>query len=180
MKKNILIIMLIAISIFIFFRQKEKNYYDMINAVFGATPLAIARDVPEGVSLTVDGLVKKEYHFSASALNGFATNRIRTMEFSPGKQFLGAYAYTGIPVFNIMEGIAPQKPKDAIFDQPLDIVVTFTSATGKTVNFSYNEIIMANDCLPVTLAYHREPVKPASDEAKDSYKKIYSPNLSPG
>jgi hypothetical protein len=54
----------------------------MINAVSDAIPLAIARDVPEGVSLTVDGLVKKEYRFSPSALNGFATMRIRTKEFT--------------------------------------------------------------------------------------------------
>jgi hypothetical protein len=171
MKKNIIIVLLIAISIFIYFRQKEKNYYDMINAVSGATPLAIARDVPEGVSLTIDGLVKKEYRFSTSALNGFATMRIRTKEFSQDGKFLGAYAYTGIPVFNILEGIAPQKPKDAIFDQPLDILITFTSSTGETVRFSYNEIIMSDDRLPLTLAYHREPVQPTSDQAKASYKK---------
>ena len=152
MKKNILILLLIVAVVFVYFRQENKNYYDMINAVSGATPLAVAREVPENISLTVDGLVKQTYNFSASALNGFAATRIRTREFSPQGEFLGAYAYIGIPVFNILEGIAPQKPKTAVFNQPLDILVTFTSADGKSVAFTFNELIMADDSLPVTLA----------------------------
>ena len=171
MKKNILILLLIAAVVFVYFRQEKKNYYDMINAVSGATPLAFAREVPDGLTLTVDGLVKQTYAFSASALNGFAATRIRTKEFSPQGEFLGAYAYVGIPVFNILEGIAPQKPENAVFNQPLDILVTFTSTDGKSVAFTFNELVMANDCLPVTLANHREPIKPTTDEVKDAYDK---------
>lgn len=171
MKKNIVIVLLIALSVFIFFRQDNKNYYDMINAVSGATPLAIARDTPGGISLTIDGLVKQEYKFNASALNGFASTRIRTKEFSPDGKFLGAYAYTGIPVFNILEGIAPDKKPDAAFNQPLDILIKFISASGKSVGFTFNEIIMADDSLPVTLAYYREPLNPTSDDVKDTYDK---------
>ncbi|MBN2419257.1 MAG: hypothetical protein JXL81_07720 [Deltaproteobacteria bacterium] len=171
MKKNILIVLLIALSVFIYFRQDNKNYYDMINAVSGATPLAIDRDTPEGVSLNIDGLVKQEYQFNASALNGFASTRIRTKEFSPDGEYLGAYAYAGIPVFNILEGIAPEKRPDAVFNQPLDILIKFISASGESVGFTFNEIIMADDSLPVTLAYYREPVKPTADSVKDTYDK---------
>lgn len=171
MKKNIIIGLLVVLAIFIYIRQENKNYYDMINAVSGATPLAIARDIPDGVSLTIDGLVKQEYRFTASALNGFASTRIRTKEFSSDGKFLGAYAYAGIPVFNILEGIAPEKKADAVFKQPLDILVRFISASGKSVGFTFNEVIMADDSLPVTLAYYRAPVKPTSDNVKDTYNK---------
>ena len=171
MKKNIAIVLLIILSVFIYFRQDNKNYYDMINAVSGATPLAIARDTPGGISLTIDGLVKKEYKFNASALNGFAATRIRTKEFTSDGKFLGAYAYIGIPVFNILEGIAPEKKPDALFNQPLDILIKFISASGDSVGFTFNEIIMADDCLPVTLAYYREPLKPTADNVKDKYDK---------
>lgn len=174
MKKNIIIVLLIILTIFIYFRQEDKNYYDMINAVSGATPLAIERNVPDGVSLTIDGLVKQEYRFTASALNGFASTRVRTKEFSPEGKFFGAYAYTGIPVFNILEGIAPEKEAGAVFNQPLDILVKLISASGESMGFTFNELIMADDSLPVTLAYHREPIKPTSDNVKDSYdKNIY-------
>ena len=148
MKKNIIILLLILISIFIYFRQQKKNYYDMINAVSGATPLAIERDTPDGISLIIDGLVKHEYRFNASSLSGFASTRIRTREFSSDGKFLGAYAYSGIPVFNILEGIAPEKEAGALFNQPLDILVKFISASGESVGFTFNEIIMADDSLP--------------------------------
>ncbi|NLD37043.1 MAG: hypothetical protein GX654_09250 [Desulfatiglans sp.] len=171
MKKNIIIVLLILAAVFIYFRQENKNYYDMVNAVSGATPLAIAKDVPKGVSLVIDGLVKQEYRFSASALNGFASTRIRTREFTPDGKFLGAYAYTGIPVFNILEGIAPQKDKDALFNQPLDILVRFISSSGKSVGFTFTELIMADDSLPVTLAFYREEIKPTADSVKDTYDK---------
>jgi hypothetical protein len=179
MKRNITIAILLGLCIFIYLRQRDKNYYDMINAVSGATPLAIAVDVPDNISLTVDGLVKKEYHFSASALSGFASTRIRTREFTADGTYLGAYSYAGIPVFNILEGIAPKKPTDAAFSQPQDIVVVFTAASGRQVTFSFNELIMADDSLPVTLAYHREQIVPTADEVRNSYQKNrYTQNLS--
>lgn len=171
MKKNIVIVLLIALSMFIYFRQKEKNYYDMINAVSGATPLAIERDAPDWAYLTIDGLVKHKYNFTSSALNGFASTRIRTREFAPDGKYLGAYAYTGIPVFNILEGISPRKEDGAAFNQPLDILVKFISETGKSVEFTFNEIIMNDDSLPVTLAFYREPIRPTTDKVRDTYDK---------
>ena len=178
MKKNIIIALLIALTVFIYFRQEDKNYYDMINAVSGATPLAIERRVPDEFSLTIDGLVKQEYRFTASALNGFASTRIRTKEFSPEGKFLGAYAYTGIPAFNILEGIAPEKETGAVFNQPLDILVKFISASGESRGFTFTELIMADDSLPVTLAYYRDPIIPTADKVKDTYdKNIYKEPL---
>lgn len=171
MLKNILIGVLSIVCLFIFFRQENKNYYDMVNAVSGATPLAVAKDVPGHVALTVDGLVKQTYQFSGSALNGFASTRIRTIEYQADGTFTGAYIYVGIPVFHIMEGIAPQKPETANFKQPLDILVTFTSAAGKSVDFSFNEIIMTDDDHPITLAYYREPVQPTNEKARETYRK---------
>ena len=171
MKRSILIGILIIACIFIWFRQKNKNYYDLINAVSGATPLAVAADVPDDFSLTVNGLTKQEYRFTSSALNGFASTRIRTLEISGDGEFVGAYVYNGIPVFNILEGIAPEKPEPVLFDQPVDMVVTFSSDSGRSVRFSYNEIIMVDDSLPVTLAYQRRPIEPTTEKVRETYDK---------
>jgi hypothetical protein len=169
MKRNVLIGVLIVLCIFIYFRQKKKNYYDLINAVSGATPLAVNVDVPKDASLTVDGMVKQPYRFTGSALNGFAHSRIRTKEYSPAGQFLGAYIYVGIPVFNILEGIAPKKPDGSAIEQPVDMIVTVTSVSGKAVSFSYNELLMVDDTAPITLAFHREPVWPTTEKVRETY-----------
>jgi len=168
MIKKMLILLVVIGSVFIYYRQTHKDYYNYLT-MSGATPLAVARRVPANVRLTIDGLVKKEYHFTGDALNALATTRIRTREISPAGDFMGAYIHVGIPVFNILEGIAPQKPKDARFDQPLDILVTFYSAGGKKVYFSFNELIMTGDCQPVTLAYSRQPVMPTNEKVRDTY-----------
>lgn len=131
-----------------------------IMAVTGATPLALQESVPSGRSLTITGLVKKEYALSSYTLNKFATTRIRTREVSAAGEFEGAYVYTGIPLYNILEGVSPQKPKSAVFDSPLDILVTFHAASGKTSRFSYCELIMTDDRHPFTLAFHRRQVLP--------------------
>jgi hypothetical protein len=135
----------------------------------GATPLAVARQVPSDFHLEIDGLVKKAYRFSGNALNALATTRIRTREVSPDGEYLGAYIHVGIPVFNILEGIAPQKPDHYSFDQPLDIVVAFHSESGETVYFSFNELIMTGDCYPPTLAFSRKPVRPTNETVQETY-----------
>lgn len=168
MKKNIFIALLIVLAVFIYFRQENKDYYDYL-IVSGATPLAIAQRVPAEISLTIDGLVKKKYQFSGDALNALATTRIRTREISPDGEFLGAYIHLGIPVFNILEGISPQKPDHYLFDQPLDILVSFHADSGQQVCFSFNEIIMADDRLPVTLAFSRKPLLPTNETVQKTY-----------
>ena len=166
----ILCILVCLAAVFFSYRTAHKNYYDLITMT-GATPLAVSEKVPSHFELTVDGMVKKTYHFSASALNGFAHTRIRTREFSPDGTFLGAYMYLGIPVFNILEGVAPQKPVGVIFDQPLDILVEFTSASGVKRGFSFNELLMTDDKYPVTLAYKRAQIVPTNENLKDTYQK---------
>ena len=168
MIKKILILLVVIGSVFLYYRQTHKDYYDYLT-MSGATPLAVARRVPSTIRLTIDGLVKKKYHFSGDALNALATTRIRTREISPAGDFMGAYIHVGIPVFNILEGIAPQKPKDASFDQPLDILVTFHSHSGKKACFSFNELIMTGDCQPVILAFSRQPVMPTNEKVRDTY-----------
>jgi hypothetical protein len=125
--------------------------------------------VPAQFSLAVTGLVKKQFHFSGSALNGFATTRIRTREFTPAGAYLGAYAYLGIPVFHILEGVAPQKPAGAASSSPLDMLVTVISASGEKVRFSLNELLMADDRFPVTLAFHRKPISPTTEAVRQHY-----------
>ena len=168
MKITALFLLVLGVFVFLYARKQNENYYDLL-IVSGATPLAVAEKVPEAFSLTVNGLVKKEYVFSGSALNGFATTRIRTREFSPDGKFLGAYAYLGIPVYNILEGISPKKPDNAVFNQPLDILVTFTSISGGEVHFSFNELLMTDDSRPVTLAYMRKQVLPTTEAVQENY-----------
>ena len=168
MLKKVLFIAVIVIIALLFYRQTHKDYYDYLT-MSGATPLAVAHRVPSGVRLTIDGMVKKSYHFTGDALNALATTRIRTREFSPGGEYLGAYIHVGIPVFNILEGIAPQKPDGADFKQPLDILVVFHGSDGQTARFSFNELIMTGDCQPVTLAFSREPLMPTNEAVRSAY-----------
>ncbi len=176
--KNIIVFgVMLAICVFIYVRQQDEAYYDLL-IVSGATPLAVAKKVPSSISLTVSGLIKKEYIFGGDALNAFATTRIRTREFSAAGDYQGAYAYLGIPVFNILEGISPQKPNSASFRQPLDMMVSFISKSGKRSNFSYNEIIMTSDQFPITLAYDRVPLEPTNEAALTTYQyNRYKENL---
>ena len=168
MIKKIVFLLIVTGAVFLTYRQTHKDYYDYLT-MSGATPLAVARRVPAHIRLTIDGLVKKVYHFTGDALNALATTRIRTREITPDGEFSGAYIHVGIPVFNILEGIAPQKPHNTAFDQPLDILVTFHSANGEKACFSFNELIMTGDCQPVTLAFSRQPVMPTNEAVRDTY-----------
>lgn len=146
----------------------SKSKMDIM-AVTGATPGWYDVDTPRSYSLTVDGMVKRTYVFNATALNAFPSAWRRTMERSASGEFQGTYAYTGIPLIAIMDGIAPQKPKTAAFDRPLDMLVTFTSADGRKAHFSYGELTMVDDSLPVMLAFDRRQVLPTDDKTKASY-----------
>lgn len=168
MIKKTVILLVVAVSVFVYYRQTHKDYYDYLT-MSGATPLAVARRVPSDIRLEIDGLVKRPYRFSGDALNALATTRIRTREISPDGDYLGAYIHVGIPVFNILEGISPQKPDGCAFDQPQDILVTFHSASGKKVRFSFNELIMVGDSQPITLAFSRQPVLPTNETVRKSY-----------
>lgn len=153
---------LFALATLLMFVACGKNEMVDIDALSGATPLALARAAPSDLTLTVNGEVKQEYGFRSADLSVLATTRIRTREVTGDGEYLGAYAYSGIPVIHILEGVKPNK-NDAAFDRPLDMVVTFTNSSGKTSHFSYNEICMADDALPITLAYYREPVVPSKE-----------------
>jgi hypothetical protein len=85
---------------------------------------------------------------------------------APDGKFQGTYRYTGIPVINILEGIAPKKHEGAPFDRPLDMIVTFISSDNKQSHFSYGEVTMTDDTNPVMLAYSRTELLPA--KLKDS------------
>ena len=169
MKRYVFLAVVIGTIVFFYVRRQNENYYDLL-IVSGATPLAVEKKVPLNYLLTVKGLVKKEYRFSGSALNGFAATRIRTREFSPDGRYQGAYAYSGIPVFHILEGIAPEKPESSAFKQPQDMLVTFTAATGEKVCFGYNELLMVDDRHPVTLAYDREQLLPTNEKVRETYR----------
>jgi hypothetical protein len=134
--------------------SSSRNYHKII-VVTGATPLALKQDADKNISLEVSGNTKKIYKFDEDSINAFASVYIRTREIDPKGELEGTYRYTGVQVLNILEGIAPEKPKDAPFDRPLDMVVTFISSSGNQAHFSYGEITMTDDVKPVILAYHR-------------------------
>ncbi len=140
---------------------------ETVDAVTGATPLALARSVPSALALTVGGEVNREYKFESADLTKLATTRIRTREVTSAGEYVGAYAYVGIPVVHILEGVEPNKESNADFDRPLDMIVTMTDSSGQSTHFSYNEICMVDDAYPVTLAFFREPVLPS--KAPEAY-----------
>ncbi|MCU0822796.1 MAG: hypothetical protein MUC95_10070, partial [Spirochaetes bacterium] len=153
----------------------DEDYMEIM-AVTGATPVALKKRVPSEISLKLNGLVKQEYVLSGDALNALATTRLRTQETAPDGKLTGTYAYLGIPVINILEGIAPSKFKEGEFDKPLDFFVTFNSSSGKSASFSYGEIIFVDDALPVTLAYDRMEIR-SSKEPEKYDKNIYKDNI---
>ncbi|MBN2160964.1 MAG: hypothetical protein JW807_16355 [Spirochaetes bacterium] len=164
-KPKKIILCTLSLSCLIAITACGKKLSDIMT-VTGATPLALRESVPSGRSIVITGMVKKEYNLSSYALNKFATVRVRTREVSPSGEFEGAYVYTGIPLYNILEGVTPEKPKTAPFDRPLDMVVVLHSASGKTARFSYGELIFTDDRHPCTLAFHRRQVLPSKDPDK--------------
>lgn len=139
------------------------------DAVSSATCPAVKKSIPGNLSIRITGKVKNEYYLSAEYLSTLCTVRIRTTEVTPGGRVMGAYFYQGIPLYFILDGIVPHKDKNDRFDRPLDLVISFISASGMTSNFSYGELALCNDKNPVTLAYDRNPLLPSKDPEK--YKK---------
>lgn len=157
-----------AVLVFGYACSSYKNYYKIM-AVTGATPLAVKQDLKKDVTLEISGSTKRVYKFDENSLNAFASLYLRTMEVSANGTFEGTYRYSGIPVLNILEGIAPEKPKDAAFDRPLDLVVTFISSSGKQAHFSYGELTMTDDTRPVILAYSRKELVATKATAEKPY-----------
>lgn len=165
-------LLVVAFILFNVFRTRNE-----IDAFSGATPPALEKEVPDGLSLTIDGKVKQTYHFTSHSFRLLAKARIRTREVSPNGEILGAYIYSGIPVLYIMEGIVPKKEAAAAFDRPLDMVVVFYSLSGESAMFSYGELTTIDDSLPILLAYHRQPVLPSKNP--ENYKgNKYHENIS--
>ncbi len=167
--RAILGLLLVSFTIFSLDCSREKDYVSIM-AVTGATPLALRESVKSGTTLEISGLTKKVYTFDQDALSAFTSTYIRSREVSPDGTFLGTYRYTGIPLVHILEGIAPKKPENAAFDKPLDIVVTFESASGAKASFSYGELTMGDDANPVILAYDRKEVLPNELKKGEVYK----------
>jgi len=148
-----------------------------IMAVTGATPSYVIAKAPGGLTLEVNGLVKRTYSFTSRSLAAFPSMAVRTREVSPKGEFEGAYFYSGIPLVHIMDGVAPKKTEKSPFDKPLDIIVTFTAANGAKARFSYGELAMADDAHPVVLAYHRKEIRPFKDDKKTYNKNIHRENV---
>lgn len=177
-KRYSIIISCIITAVLVYFLMliiTDDSDIDII-AETGATPVALAQRIPSEIFLSVDGLVKHEYSFSGKTLNAFATTRIRTQELSVDGKLIGTYSYIGIPVIHILEGIVPKKTENAVFDRPLDLIVTFISSNGNSAHYSYGEIVFADDALPVTLAFFREEIR-ASKNPKTYEKNIFKEGL---
>ncbi len=179
-KKQVLLTAAITafVCIIAFSCYNSKKNHVQIMAVTGATPLAVKSDVKQGMSLEVSGYTERVYKFGASALNAFAPVYIRVKEVSPAGDFEGAYRYSGIPVLHILEGIAPKKSENAPFERPLDMVVTFISATGKQSHFSYGELALSDDNNPVVLAYQRNELVPTKESQEPYNWNIHKDDIS--
>lgn len=168
-KPIILVILFVSLAAAAFFLWDIYQHYDYIDAFSGATPLALEQNAPPNLSLIIDGKTKQVYEFKSNSFRLLAKTRIRTPEITPDGEIMGAYIYTGIPLYNIMEGVAPQKIETDAFDRPMDLIVVFTAADGRTARFSYGELTTTTDSLPITLAYHREPLEPTKNP--ETYKR---------
>ena len=167
---------ILILLIFIGYREFSTNNHHAVMAVTGATPVAYRQAVPPDASLEVTGMLEKNYTFDNDALNALAPTYIRTREVTPEGKFMGTYRYHGIPILHVLEGIPVKKPEDAAFDAPHDIVVTFINADGKESRFSYGELTMTTDSLPVTLAYNREQLLPSKEPEKYN-KNVHTENI---
>jgi len=167
LKKTLQILSIIVILVSFVKADINKNIKP--DSLSRATPKALKKKFPKGISLSVIGKVKKEYILSNKDLSKYSSVRLRSREVLENGNVNGAYIYHGIPVFSILEGISPYKTDNDLFDRPLDLIVAFKSATGRETYFSYGELIMCDDNNPVILAFEREEVLPS--KSPETYKK---------
>lgn len=145
------------------------TYGKYIDAFSGATPRALRHDPPRGISLEVGGRVEKPWRVTTRSLRLLAPVRIRTREVSPAGEILGAYIHTGVPVIHVLAGVDPKPPADEPDDRPLDLMVLFSNRDGESRLFTYGELVLVDDALPVTLAWKREPLVP--ERGAENYKR---------
>lgn len=139
------------------------TYGRFIDAFSGATPSALHYPPPDGLTLLVDGRLERPWTVTSRSLRLLAPVRVRTREVTPDGHIMGSYAYTGVPVMHILAGVDPRPLSIDPDDRPLDMLVVFESRDGKHSLFTYGELVLADDALPVTLAWKREPVLPERD-----------------
>ena len=144
------------------------TYGRFIDAFSGATPRALHHAAPDGLEIQVDGRVERPWRVTSRTLRLLAPLRVRTREVTPDGRVMGAYAHTGVPVMHILAGVDPSPLAQDPDDRPLDMLVVFTARSGKRSFFTYGELVMADDALPATLAWKREPVLP--ERGADTYR----------
>lgn len=144
------------------------TYGRFIDAFSGATPSALYYPPPDGLKLLVEGRLERPWKVTSRSLRLLAPVRVRTREVTPDGRIMGSYAYTGVPVMYILAGVDPRPLSIDPDDRPLDMLVMFASRDGKRSVFTYGELVLADDALPVTLAWKREPVLP--ERNADNYK----------
>ncbi len=178
MKQRCLVLFFLSMMLFILpsliLAQDAPPLKITPDAVSSATPLATQQVIPEKLYLFMGGRTTQPYRYPSVKLAPMPTIRVRHPEVTPTGEILGTYSYTGIPIYYILERTTPLKfPTDG-FDRPWDMMVVFHAMGGKKSYFSYGELTLVNDSLPVMVAYHREPVLPSKDPA--SYKKNTLPD----
>ena len=153
----------VALALLAFLAWDLATYGRYIDAFSGATPSALYYPPPDGLEFLVDGRVERTWKVKSRSLRLLAPVRVRTREVTPGGLVMGSYAYTGVPVMHVLAGVDPRPLDIDPDDRPLDMLVVFTSRAGKRSCFTYGELVLADDALPVTLAWKREPVLPEND-----------------
>lgn len=162
-KIRLSIFIVVSFLVFINFNTKSDIKPDSLSS---ATPKALSKNFPKGITLKITGKVKKDYFLKNKDLAKYSRIRIRNREIFRDGKLNGAYIYHGIPVFNILEGIIPFKTDKEVFKRPLDLIIVFKSKGGKESLFSYGEILMSDDNDPIILAFHREEVLPSKNPEK--------------
>mgnify|MGYP000228345866 CR=1 FL=1 len=159
---------MVGVAALVFLAWDLFTYGRFIDAFSGATPSALHYPPPDGLEILVDGQVQRTWKVTSRSLRLLAPVRVRTREVTPDGRIMGSYAYTGVPVMHILAGVDPRPLSIDPDDRPLDMLVVFASRDGKCSVFTYGELVLADDALPVTLAWKREPVLP--ERNADTYK----------
>jgi len=167
-KSRVWVLGVAVIPILAFLTWDLIHYGRFIDAFSGATPKALQYSPPGGLELLVDGRVQQPWRVTTRSMRLLAPVRVRTREVSPEGRLQGAYAHTGVPVMHILAGVDPRPLDLDPDDRPLDMLVVFTARDGRRAFFAYGELVLADDALPVTLAWKREPVLP--ERGAETYK----------
>ena len=169
MPRKIIIVIVVVLTIFLIYRQTHKDYYDYLT-MSGATPLAVARQVPSDFHLEIERAGQESIPLFRKRPQRPGHNAHP----QPGKSL--RTANTWVPIFTwasryltSWRGSPPKSRTIIPLTSRWTLLWLSIPNPGETVYFSFNELIMTGDCYPPTLAFSRKPVRPTNETVQETY-----------